>query len=73
MGIDLREKIRELEKKIPKRPEKEYIQEIEEKNLKIEELLDELLQKDVLIDKQAVLNKNMQKKVDAQTDVINRL
>jgi len=31
----------------------------------LEELMDELLQKDTIMDKQAVMNKNMQKKVDA--------
>ena len=35
--------------------------------------MDELLQKDTLIDKQAVLNKNMQKKVDATTEELRGL
>ena len=42
--------IEEIKKKIPKKPEEEYIEEVEQKNGKIEELLDELLQKDTLID-----------------------
>lgn len=40
----------ETRKKIPLRPEAEYIEEIEQKNEKIEELMDELLKKDTLID-----------------------
>ena len=40
----------ETQKKIPLRPEAEYIDEIEQKDLKIEELLDELTEKDTLID-----------------------
>lgn len=42
--------------------------EIAEKNDKIQELMDELLQKDTLIDNQAVLNKNLQKKLDFLND-----
>ena len=52
---------------MPKRPESEYLEDLAEKADKIEQLCDELLQKDSMIDKQAVLNKNMQKKVDALT------
>jgi hypothetical protein len=42
--------------------------EIAEKNDKIQELMDELLQKDTLIDNQAVLNKNLHKKLDFLND-----
>jgi hypothetical protein len=42
--------------------------EIYDKNDKIQELMDELLQKDTLIDNQAVLNKNLQKKLDHLND-----
>jgi hypothetical protein len=42
--------------------------EISDKNDKIQELMDELLQKDTLIDNQAVLNKNLQKKLDHLND-----
>ncbi len=43
MYAELKDKLKETEKMISKRPEREYIQEIEEKNNKQEELLDELL------------------------------
>jgi len=42
--------------------------EISDKNDKIQELMDELLEKDTLIDNQAVLNKNLQKKLDNLND-----
>eukprot|EP00350_Pseudokeronopsis_sp_OXSARD2_P009061 CAMPEP_0170551944 /NCGR_PEP_ID=MMETSP0211-20121228/9931_1 /TAXON_ID=311385 /ORGANISM="Pseudokeronopsis sp., Strain OXSARD2" /LENGTH=108 /DNA_ID=CAMNT_0010859423 /DNA_START=389 /DNA_END=715 /DNA_ORIENTATION=+ len=64
------EDIENIKKKIPKKPEEEYIEEVEQKNVKIEELMDELLQRDTLIDQQAVLNKEKQKKCDQQAEDI---
>ena len=57
----------DLTKQKLKKTEKDLNGVIDQKDEKIQELCDELLQKDTLIDKQAVLNKDMQKKVDATT------
>ena len=46
----------------------QHRKEISDKNDKIQELMDELLEKDTLIDNQAVLNKNLQKKLDHLND-----
>ena len=50
---------------IPLKPEIEYQQDIKYKDEKIEEFMDEVLEKDTQIDQQAVLNKSIQKKLDA--------
>jgi predicted RNase H-like nuclease (RuvC/YqgF family) len=47
----------------------QHRKEISDKNDKIQELMDELLEKDTLIDNQAVLNKNLQKKLDHLNDL----
>ncbi|CDW90055.1 UNKNOWN [Stylonychia lemnae] len=68
---DIKQKLAETEAMIPKRPEKEYIEEIEVKRDKIEQLCEELIMKDNTIAQQAILNKNIQKSLDASNHELN--
>ena len=62
-----RQEVKEIRERA-KKEEAAHKSEVEEKNERISQLMDELLEKDSMIDKQAVLNKNLQKRIDASED-----